>query len=143
LRHALLTQLQTTAEVNRKVVYRDVNLLLVGWALEQIAGAPIQTLITQDVIQPLGLPTATFTPNPEQTVPTTYSQAQGLRQGLVHDPKSAILGSHSGAAGLFASLADFVVFTQYLFGQRQSPAWPAWYQQPPKDATAGLGRTLG
>jgi len=142
LKHALLTQLQTTAEVDRQVVYRDVNLLLVGWALENIYHQAIQPLITEKVLRPLALPNATFAPDSKLAVPTTFDQ-NGLRQGVVHDPKSAILGEHSGAAGLFASLDDFIVFTQYLFGQRQNASFPRWYQQAPRDYTAGLGRSLG
>ena len=45
LKHALLTQLAVTDEVNRKVVYRDVNLLLVGWALEEVYHQPIQNRV--------------------------------------------------------------------------------------------------
>lgn len=60
LKRALLTQLAVTDEVDAKVVYRDVNLLLVGWALEQIYHQPIQTLITQQVLRPLGLPKQRF-----------------------------------------------------------------------------------
>lgn len=42
LRQAILTQLKVTAECDCQVVYRDSNLLLVGWALEALYGAPIQ-----------------------------------------------------------------------------------------------------
>ncbi|ARY91269.1 MULTISPECIES: serine hydrolase domain-containing protein [Lacticaseibacillus] len=144
LKRALMTQLAVTDEVDAKVVYRDVNLLLVGWALEQIYHQPIQTLITQQVLRPLGLPKATFQPDPEQCVPTTYDPVAGLRRGVVHDPKSAILGQHSGAAGLFASLADLEMFTQYFFGQKQASAWPDHAQQLTRDWTAHqLGRSLG
>ena len=62
----------------------------------------------------------------------------------MHDPKSAILGRHSGAAGLFASLADLEMFTQYFFGQKQASAWPDHAQQLTRDWTAHqLGRSLG
>ncbi|MDB1564804.1 serine hydrolase domain-containing protein [Lacticaseibacillus paracasei] len=144
LKQALMTQLTVTEEVDRQVVYRDVNLLLVGWALEQVYHQPIQTLITRQVIQPLALPQATFQPDSQQCVPTTYSPAVGLRQGVVHDPKSAILGKHSGAAGLFASLADLVTFTEYFFGNRQSASWPAHAADLTQDWTKHhLGRSLG
>lgn len=144
LKHALVTQLAVTDEVDSKVVYRDVNLLLVGWALEEIYHQPIQTLITEQVLRSLGLPKATFQPDPKQCVPTTYDPVAGLRRGVVHDPKSAILGRHSGAAGLFASLADLVMFTQYFFGQKQAAAWPDHARQLTRDWTAHqLGRSLG
>ncbi|WP_225047546.1 serine hydrolase domain-containing protein [Lacticaseibacillus kribbianus] len=144
LRQALLTQLSVTPEVDQVVVYRDVNLLLVGWALERLDLAPIQTLITHRVLRPLDLPQATFTPHPERCVPTSYSPEFGLRQGRVHDPKSAVLGCHSGAAGLFASLEDLMRFSEFAFGTRQSPAWPASFARLAEDYTVnGLGRSLG
>ncbi|WP_125702765.1 serine hydrolase domain-containing protein [Lacticaseibacillus daqingensis] len=145
LKQALLTQLTVTAECDRQVVYRDVNLLLVGWALEKIDLAPIQLLIRQRVLSPLGLTSATFNPVARRCVPTTYDAAtQTLRQGLVHDPKSAILGCHSGAAGLFASLGDLMRFSTFAFGQQTNDAWPATFDQLLQDQTVnGLGRSLG
>lgn len=144
LRQALITQLKVTAECDRQVVYRDVNLLLVGWALENIYGQPIQPLIQQRVLTPLGLSGATFSPDPARCVPTTYSVAAGLRRGVVHDPKAAILREHSGAAGLFASLDDLIRFSEFAFGQHHSPAWPQAFVTILRDETkAHLGRSLG
>ncbi|MCX2455524.1 serine hydrolase domain-containing protein [Lacticaseibacillus nasuensis] len=143
LRQALLTQLHVDAgECDCRVVYRDVNLLLVGWALEAVYHESIQALITARVLRPLGLTQATFTPAPARCVPTTYASGQ-LLQGRVHDPKSAILGAHSGAAGLFASLQDLIRFSHILMGVLTTPAWlkPAWLLA---DFTrAKLGRSLG
>ncbi|MFD1441454.1 serine hydrolase domain-containing protein [Lacticaseibacillus hegangensis] len=144
LRQALISQLRVTTECDREVVYRDVNLLLVGWALENIYQAPIQPLIQQRVLTPLGLTAATFSPAPSRCVPTTYSPEAGLRQGLVHDPKAAILREHSGSAGLFASLDDLIRFTEFAFGQRQSAAWPRAFATILQDETTNhLGRSLG
>ncbi|MFD1432427.1 serine hydrolase domain-containing protein [Lacticaseibacillus yichunensis] len=146
LKAALIEAMQVTDECDQQVVYRDVNLLLVGWALETIYGAPIQDLITTRVLKPLGLSGASFHPDPAQCVPTSYDDTtQQARRGLVHDPKSAILGTHSGAAGLFATLADLVRFSEFVFGIRQAAAFPAHaYRDLVRDQTKnGLGRTLG
>ncbi|WP_179395094.1 serine hydrolase domain-containing protein [Lacticaseibacillus absianus] len=145
LQTALLTQLQVTAAVDRAVVYRDVNLLLVGWALEKVYCAPIQLLIRRRVLSPLGLMSATFNPEAARCVPTSYDAlTQTLKRGVVHDPKSAILGCHSGAAGLFASLQDFERFSQLAFDPAPPPAWPATFAQLLQDHTVnGLGRSLG
>nr|WP_263849474.1 serine hydrolase [Lacticaseibacillus saniviri] len=99
-----------------------------GWALEAMYQAPVQDLITQRVLHPMHLAQATFAPDAANSVPTTYSERLGLRAGLVHDPKSATLGEHSGAAGLFASLDDLITFAQVMLGQRTTSAfhtpWP-------------------
>lgn len=145
LKQALLTQLTTTAEVDQKVAYHDVNLLLVGWALEAMYQAPVQDLITQRVLHPMHLAQATFGPDAANSVPTTYSERLGLRAGLVHDPKSAILGEHSGAAGLFASLDDLITFAQVMLGQRTTSAFHTpWPEELMHDYTKNqLDRSLG
>lgn len=144
LRQALITQLKVTGECDHEVVYRDVNLLLVGWALENIYGRPIQALIQQRVLSPLGLQTATFAPDPSRCVPTTYSAAAGLRRGVVHDPKAAILREHSGAAGLFAGLDDLICFSEFAFARRHADAWPQSFATILRDETTNqLGRSLG
>ncbi|WP_461215561.1 serine hydrolase domain-containing protein [Lacticaseibacillus sp. GG6-2] len=138
LRQALITTLKPTGP--KKVLYRDFNLLLVGWALEHVYHGAIQALITQRVLRPLGLATATFHPEPELCVPTTYRDGQ-LLQGVVHDPKARILQAHAGSAGLFAGLQDLITFTQYAFGQRVSGAWPQAFTTLLADYAGG--RSLG
>ncbi|MFD1483886.1 serine hydrolase domain-containing protein [Lacticaseibacillus baoqingensis] len=139
LRQALITTLAPTGP--KTVLYRDFNLLLVGWALENVFDDAIQTLITTRVLQPLGLTGATFTPDPADCVPTTYAHGELLR-GVVHDPKARILGVHAGSAGLFATLADLIKFTQYAFGQRNAAAWPQQAFAALAQDYAG-GRSLG
>ncbi|WP_390409834.1 serine hydrolase domain-containing protein [Lacticaseibacillus jixiensis] len=138
LRQALITTLKPTGP--KTVLYRDFNLLLVGWALENVYGAAIQDVITTRVLKPLHLASASFHPNIDDCVPTTYHDSR-LLQGVVHDPKARILGAHAGSAGLFAGLADLIAFTQYAFGQRQSAAWPKAFAGLLRDYAGG--RSLG
>ncbi|WP_125708111.1 serine hydrolase domain-containing protein [Lacticaseibacillus porcinae] len=139
LRQALIDTLKPTGP--KTVLYRDFNLLLVGWALENVFKAPIQTLIQQRVLNPLQLTGASFHPDPRNTVPTTYANGH-LLQGIVHDPKARILGEHAGSAGLFATLQDLITYTQYAFGQRTTTAFPAAAFSTLTQDFAG-GRTLG
>jgi len=122
----LLTAIQklpvSQANLNHRVVYTDLGLILTGLVIEKLVGEPIQTAITDRVIKPLGLPDATFTPEKAQCVPTVYSSTAGLLQGVVHDPKARVLGKHCGSAGLFASVEDLVVFAQFMLGQTSVPA---------------------
>ncbi|WP_127849796.1 serine hydrolase domain-containing protein [Lacticaseibacillus hulanensis] len=144
LRHALLTQLHVD-ESRGTAVYRDFNLLITGWALEKVnGGVPVQELITANVLKPWGLD-ATFAPRPDQAVPTTYSPANGLLRGTVHDPKSAILGAHSAAAGLFASLRGMVRYLRVAFGDVAVPSVPAnWARALQKDfSLGGAMRSVG
>lgn len=143
LRHALLTQLHETAGTGHVVQYRDVNLLLVGWALAKVYGDPIQRLITARVLPAFGMRTnATFSPDVQRTVPTTYDTEGGLRRGVVHDPKSAILGVDSGAAGLFANIDGMVQFAHVTFGRvQQIFLHENWAEKLQRDFAGG--RSLG
>ncbi|ETY73728.1 serine hydrolase domain-containing protein [Lactiplantibacillus fabifermentans] len=111
----------SAANLNHRVVYTDLGLILTGLIIEQLVGEPIQDAITKRVLTPLQLPDATFTPQSALAVPTTYSPQAGLRQGVVHDPKAAVLGAHCGSAGLFASTADLIKFAQLMLGQIDVP----------------------
>lgn len=139
LRQALIDTLKPTGP--KTVLYRDFNLLLVGWALENIYGDSIQHLIQTKVLEPLRLSGASFHPDPAMTVPTTYANGH-LLQGVVHDPKARILGEHAGSAGLFATLQDLIRFTQYAFGQRTATAFPMGQFADLTQDFAG-GRSLG
>lgn len=114
---AALLALPVKATFERQMVYTDVGFLYLGWIVEAICQQPIQTVITERVLQPLRLFNTTFKPVASRCVPTTY-QAGYLRQGQVHDPKAQILGMHCGSAGLFADLNDLVTFSQWYLGQR-------------------------
>jgi len=109
------------ANLNHRVVYTDLGLILTGMIIEKILGVSIQSAVTERVIRPLALPDATFTPRMQQAVPTVYSAQQGLLQGIVHDPKARVLGEHCGSAGLFASVADLERFSQLMLGQIDVP----------------------
>ncbi|MFC6181482.1 serine hydrolase domain-containing protein [Lactiplantibacillus daowaiensis] len=110
------------ANLNHRVVYTDLGLILTGLIIEQILGLPIQTAVTDRVLDPLHLPYATFKPQTDQCVPTVYSVQAGLLQGVVHDPKAQVLGARCGSAGLFASVDDLVQFAQFMLGQRPNEA---------------------
>lgn len=111
----------SVANLNHRVVYTDLGLILTGMIIEKLVGQSIQTEVTERVIRPLGLPDATFNPVVAQAVPTTYSAQAGLLQGIVHDPKGRILGEHCGSAGLFASVDDLVQFSKFMLGQVTQP----------------------
>lgn len=147
LKTALLTQLTVGPNFEKKVVYTDIGMLYLGWMIEAIYQRPIQDLIQEHVLTPLGMQSSTFNPDKALAVPTELSSERGLIQGTVHDPKSAILQNHSGAAGLFAPLKDVVRFAQFQLGQltvKQPPISQASVKSLYRDWTPQhLGRSLG
>lgn len=142
LQRALTRQLHVGAS-RGQAVYRDYNLLLVGWALERIYGASIQTLITQQILTPWQLnQDLSFTPPVSRCIPTTYDDIHGLRQGRVHDPKADRLGEHAASAGLFGTLDGLIRFVQIACGAIAQTTLPVDWARKLQRPIAG-GRTIG
>lgn len=111
-----LVKLPVTSNFNRVIKYTDTGPILAGLIIEKIYHQPVQSVIEQVVLQPLGLTTATFQPQPQNCVITSNKMGKNL-QGVVQDPKAQQLGYHCGSAGLFASLNDVIRFSQFMLGQ--------------------------
>lgn len=111
-----IQQLPVTAEFEQVVRYTDTGPILAGLIIEQLYQQPVQTVIEQKVLQPLGLMTATFQPEARKCVVTNQRAGHWL-QGEVHDPKAYQLGQHCASAGLFAAVTDLIRFTQFMLGQ--------------------------
>lgn len=114
LKHVFLTQMHVNSSLNRQIRYADVNFLYLGWIVEQICQAPVQKVIAERVLKPLGMRGATFNPVASKCVPTEIQPKRGLIRGTVHDPKGYILGEHCGCAGLFTTLDDLTTFSRAL-----------------------------
>jgi len=100
--------------------YQDTNFLFLGWIASRIAGKPIQQLITERVLRPLKMTETTFDPqDSSQVVPTQIVPKYGLLRGMVHDPKTQILGSDSGAAGMFSTQRDLEKFVRFILGENR------------------------
>ncbi|MDO4902859.1 MAG: serine hydrolase domain-containing protein [Limosilactobacillus sp.] len=118
LKQAFLTQMSVNSAFNRQIRYADVNYLYLGWIIEAICDKPVQEVITERVLWPLGMDGATFAPDPADCVPTEVQSKRGLIRGTVHDPKAYILGEHCGCAGMFATLDDLAKYCHTLIEDR-------------------------
>jgi CubicO group peptidase (beta-lactamase class C family) len=114
LKQAFLTEMHVDDTLNRQIRYADVNYLYLGWIIERILSLPVQDVIAQRVLQPLKMTGASFTPAPENCVPTEVQAKRGVIRGKTHDPKGYILGKDCGCAGLFATLDDLTKFGRAL-----------------------------
>ncbi|MCA0458989.1 MAG: serine hydrolase [Chloroflexi bacterium] len=141
-----------------RVVYSDIGLLLLGEAVSRLGNAPLDQVIQQRVIAPLGLTTPRFNPvregglSREQIAPTEDDPLWRKRRvwGEVHDENACGLGGVAGHAGLFATALDVATFgqawlnnPQTAFGISTSVATEAQHQQAETDgARRGLGFAL-
>lgn len=111
LTRALLA-LRVGTDFNQRVKYADIGFIYLGWIIEHFYHQPVQTVIQQRVLDPLGMNESTFQPVAAQCVPTEMHPQRGLIRGMVHDPKAYILREHCGCAGLFTTLDDLERFGQ-------------------------------
>lgn len=134
--HQALLELHVGENFEQKMVYSDINFIFLGWVAETILGQPIQTLITQRVLRPLGMNDSTFQPtDPTRCVPTEVSATRGVIRGAVHDPKAFVLKARCGSAGLFSTLNDLVIFEQAMLSDSDLPMTPAQKAQLLNDQT--------
>ncbi|WP_038111762.1 serine hydrolase domain-containing protein [Tuberibacillus calidus] len=100
-----------------KVVYSDLNFILLGFLIEKITGQALDAFAYENIFKPLGMGNTTFNPkiNRIHIAPTEWSDAiNDYRWGEVHDENAAQIGGVSGHAGLFSNLGDLKIFTQML-----------------------------
>ncbi|HEY9166534.1 MAG TPA: glycoside hydrolase family 3 N-terminal domain-containing protein [Candidatus Kryptonia bacterium] len=104
-----------------KMVYSDINFLILGKIIEGITGMSLDKYVEQNFYKPLGMTHTMFTPPAWLTqtcAPTEYDSAAGcLLQGVVHDENSRSLGGAVGHAGLFSTAGDLAVYIQMLLNR--------------------------
>lgn len=88
--------------------YTDINLILLGFLVEELYGQSLDVIFEKEIFQPWGMTATSFGPV-ETAVPTV----KGRLAGIVHDPKAQVLGVHCGSAGLFSTLRDLQLFVEH------------------------------
>jgi CubicO group peptidase (beta-lactamase class C family) len=129
--------------------YSDPGFILLGRALEIIAGEHLDSFCAREVFAPLAMTSTCFRPPADwrSSVPPTEEDTtfrHRVIQGEVQDENCFILGGVGGHAGLFSNALDPLLFAQCLLGrhQRFAPAtvqlFTARAELPP-----GSSRALG
>lgn len=108
-----------------QVVYSDLGYMLLGWAIEETSGIPLDRSFAETVAAPLGLERTRFRPAKRERrviAATELDGDQRLEPGLVwgevHDGNAWALGGVAGHAGLFAPAADLGRFASALLSDR-------------------------
>ncbi len=99
-----------------RVVYSDIGLILIGFALEKLAGKSLDAIVRERVTAPLGLDSIGYGPIPPDNVaPTEFYAHQNRRMcGEVHDENAWSLGGVAGHAGVFGNARDLAAFGEAL-----------------------------
>jgi CubicO group peptidase (beta-lactamase class C family) len=99
-----------------RVVYSDVNALLLGEVVRRICGEALDAFVTREVFQPLGMTQTRYRPGRDvlrRTAPTGMWHGHAVA-GIVNDPSAAKLGGVSGNAGVFSTARDMARFAQFV-----------------------------
>ncbi|MCM2324355.1 MAG: beta-lactamase family protein [Oligoflexia bacterium] len=134
-----------------RCTYSDVSFLLLGFALEEVTGLPLDRAVVERVWKPMGLDTAFY-----RRVTQGVNEARldhvaateaclwrgGVLQGQVHDDNTWAMGGYAGHAGAFGGVRDVLQFARCLLSGFVSPRTlqESWTRV---EKPAGCERTLG
>lgn len=104
--------------------YSDIGFILLGKAIEVLAGDYFARFCQRAVFEPLELTTTRFCPPADlrsQIPPTENDTTLRHRviQGEVHDENAFVLGGCGGHAGLFANALDVLRFASSILTERR------------------------
>jgi serine-type D-Ala-D-Ala carboxypeptidase len=148
-------QLPLEAAPGTRAEYSDIGFILLGKALEVLAGDLLSRLCQRSVFTPLGLTATCFCPQGEAraTIPPTENDTtfrNRVIQGEVQDEHAFVLGGYGGHAGLFSNALDVLRFTDCILRNGKTSAGQELFQSETvqlfatrQSWPAGTSRALG
>jgi CubicO group peptidase (beta-lactamase class C family) len=108
-------ELPLEAEPGTRAEYSDPGFILLGKALEVIAGESLARWTSREIFEPPGMRATRFNPPPRERhlIPPTEEDTQWRNrtiQGEVQDENASVLGGVAGHAGLFSNVPDLLRF---------------------------------
>ena len=145
-----------TAIPGARAEYSDIGFIVLGAALERLAGESLDTFCQREIFGRLGMSKTTFKPTAEMRphIPPTADERKTtggsnfrnrVIQGEVQDENASVLGGVAGHAGLFSTAEDLARFANaMLHGGRPilRPETVALFTRKESDP-AGTTRALG
>jgi CubicO group peptidase (beta-lactamase class C family) len=107
----------------RRVVYSDLNAMLLGWIVERVSAMSLGRFVEQGLFRPLALAQTRFRPPRElggRIAPVGLWRGQAIA-GRVHDQNAARLGMVAGHAGLFSTGGDLARYAQLWLRRGRAP----------------------
>lgn len=103
---------------DHETIYSDLNFLLLGKIVEKVSGMSLAAYTKKTIFKPLGMKNTTFLPNSSyknRIIPTSLiSHKNKIKNDIVDDPLSFVLGGDAGNAGLFSTSEDLAKFCQMM-----------------------------
>jgi CubicO group peptidase (beta-lactamase class C family) len=104
------------ARPGSRVLYSDVNAIVLGEVVRRAAGEPLDRFSEREIFTPLGLSQTLFRPPRRlapRIAPTGVWHGRPVA-GIVNDANAAKLGGVAGHAGAFSTAADVARFAQVM-----------------------------
>jgi serine-type D-Ala-D-Ala carboxypeptidase len=147
-------ELPLEAEPGARVEYSDPGFILLGKALEVIAGEHLDAWVQREIFQPLGLAATGFCPPPTARAsipPTEEDNTPRHRriQGEVQDEHAWLLKGIGGHAGLFSNAPDLLRFADEILAAQSGRGKPRLFAEATIERFAqrqgpeGSSRALG
>lgn len=148
------------ARPGERVIYSDLNAILLGELVHRVAGMPLDALTARELAGPLGWRRTAFRPPRAwrpSIAPTNLWRGHPLA-GEVNDPNAHRLGGVAGHAGLFGTGREIARFAQLMLGEGVVPGTHTrllraetartftalgWQATPTDEAVSSAGTLLG
>ena len=108
------------------VEYSDIGFILLGKAIERLAGEPLDVFCRREIFAPLEMTATRYHPPStwHGAIPPTVNDTSfrhRIIQGEVHDENCFVLGGVSGHAGLFSNALDVLKFASRFLANGHTP----------------------
>lgn len=134
----------------RQAVYSDIGFILLGEAMERLAGESLDMFVSREILLNVGMPNTMFRPptHLRNRIPPTEADMEfrkRLIQGEVQDENCFVLGGVGGHAGLFSNVPDLLRYAACILGREQELFWPETLQlfTTGEPEPSGTSRALG
>jgi serine-type D-Ala-D-Ala carboxypeptidase len=139
-----------SSEPGSRAEYSDIGFILLGVALERLAGEPLDHFCQREIFARLGMVNTAFNPAKEirgRILPTADDRSfrQRIIQGEVQDENASVLGGVAGHAGIFSTAADLARFAHAMLNPEDSVIRAETIARFTRreSAPAGTSRALG
>lgn len=116
--------LELVSPVGERFIYTDVGFLVLGKIVERVSGQSLDKFVCENIYEPLGMKETGYLPNEAlsaRAATTEQRDGQWLR-GVVHDPRSALLGGVAGHAGLYSTAHDLSIYARMMLSNGNTPS---------------------
>jgi len=109
-----IMKLEPSYEKNTKIVYSDLNFMLLGFIVEKLSELTLDEFSKKYIFDPLEMYDTGYNPTDAKRCAPTEDRGSYIDRGYVHDEVAHIFDGVCGHAGLFSTVEDVSHFIQMV-----------------------------